>query len=49
MYNLIKASRKVKGLILANSKKLKCKVCGVLHTGIYSANVCMDCYSKGHR
>ena len=24
------------------SKKLKCKVCGEYHTGVYSANVCCE-------
>jgi len=30
-------------------QSLKCKVCGEYHQGIDSANVCRDCYSKGHR
>jgi len=30
-----------------NSAKLTCKVCGQKHTGVYSADVCVDCYKKG--
>ncbi len=36
-------------VIIFASKKLKCKVCGELHTGVYSSRVCIDCYNKGHR
>ena len=31
------------------AQSFKCKVCGEYHQGIKSKNVCMDCYSKGHR
>ncbi len=34
---------------MGESQKFKCRVCGVLHGGVYSPNVCQDCYKKGHR
>ena len=34
---------------MADSQKFKCRVCGAIHGGVNSPNVCADCYAKGHR
>lgn len=31
------------------NQKFKCKICGQIHSGVFSPTVCQDCYSKGHR
>jgi rubrerythrin len=36
-----------KGIRMADSDKYKCKVCGAIHGGVYSPDVCAECYKKG--
>lgn len=41
--------RKSRVKVMTGSQKYKCKVCGAIHGGVKSPNVCADCYAKGER
>ena len=49
MKNVTMLFNKVKIIFIESSQKFKCKVCGQIHGGVKSPNVCPDCYAKGHR